>query len=126
MPPAESPGAISVDSGYTPGATGLEGVRKPHQRGRLAFRKKQPRPCEPPARTLVDTLGLCEGLLVSLAGADLRVGQRAARSLPERRPAKFRRAAIFGPRSPARAKGQRRRASSRSSTRISKATILKR
>ena len=30
MPPAESPGAIWVDFGYTPGATGLEGVRKPH------------------------------------------------------------------------------------------------
>ena len=36
-----------------------------------------------------------EGLLASLAGARIRVGQRAARSLPERRPAKFRRAAIF-------------------------------
>ena len=32
------------------------------------------------------------GLLVSLAEAAFRVGQRAARSLPERRPAKFRRA----------------------------------
>ena len=49
-----------------PGATGLEGVRKPHQRGRLAFRKKQLRPCEPPARTLVDNWDT-RGLIALLA-----------------------------------------------------------
>ena len=38
------------------------------------------------------TAGPTGGLLASLAGQVFRVGQRAARSLPERRSAKFRRA----------------------------------
>ena len=62
----------------------------------------------PPAR--FDSRG-SESLLALLVGAVFRVGRRAARSLPERRPARFRRAAFsFGPRSPTRAQSPNRKA----------------